>query len=173
MLRRKRVMPKRVKSPDLCLIPGEGSGPVWGDPSGHAYTELRELFFKLLRSFSPALQHDSRAGDNVPAVPDTGTFCPHGIFPTYHVMTPEQQENANEMYIAIGLAVQAAYNRGLDYGRDILGQLARGDIKIGDFEKPHRRCGHCGRTLPTGNTVCPDCHTDNDKLIMDRSDGQE
>jgi hypothetical protein len=160
MPQRKRKQYKYVKDPNLCLLPGENSGPVWADPWGNGYPELRELYFQLLRSFSPSFEHNPKPSDRIPVLPNTGSFYPHGIFPTYHVMTPEQQKLVNETYMAMGRAIQTAYGRGLDYGRDILGQLARGDIKIGDFEKPHKRCTHCGVTLPTGNTVCPQCHAE-------------
>jgi|SRR5208337_773730 len=155
--RRYRVR-KHLKDPNLCEVCTEGYGPAWGDSLGNRYDEVAELYLKLLRAFSPPVDHDDKAGDPmVPVLPNTGSFYPKGTFSTFHLMTPEQRALVNEFYIAVGNAIATAYNRGLDHGQDLLGQLARAEISIGDFEQPHKRCKHCGTRVPTGNRNCPNC----------------
>jgi hypothetical protein len=150
-------MRKHLKDPNLCTLPEKGYGPLWGDPLGNSYPEVLSLYLKLVRAFSPPVEHDDKASDPaVPVLPDVGSFYPRGISHTFHLMTPEQRALVSDLYMAIGAAIHASYDRGLDHGRDLLSQLARAEIKIGDFEQPHKRC-RCGQPLPTGNTVCPNC----------------
>lgn len=152
---------KLLKDSNLCRLPGKGYGPIHAIPLGFGYKELRELFLELLRVFSPPVEHDERPGDPmVPNIPRTKEFYPHGWDSTFHLMTPEQQNAASELYAAIGRSLDSAYGYGLDYGQDLLSQLARGDIRIGDFEKPHRKCKTCGRTLPTGGNICRYCNNE-------------
>ncbi len=155
--RRYRVR-KHLKDPNLCEVCTEGYGPEWSDPLGNRYTEVAELYLKLIRAFSPPIDHDDKIGDrDVPMLPDVGSFYPKGTFSTFHLMTLEQRELINDLYIAIGNAIHASYNHGLDHGQDLLSQLARAEISIGDFEKPHKRCQHCRTPIPTGNRNCPNC----------------
>ena len=155
-------MRKHLKNPDLCEVPGVGSGPVWADTLGNSYPELRDLFLRMLRAFSPPVDHKRKPGDKfVPLIPDTKTFYPKGFNATSHLMTPEQQQAASDLYNAVGNAIETSYQRGLRYGRSLLAQLAKGEVRISDFEQPHQLCKGCGLTLPTGNNVCPSCHANN------------
>jgi hypothetical protein len=125
--------------PDLVRIPGEGSGPVWQDGTGNAYTAVRDAYCAFLRVLFPVVaiyahklppvQRDS----SVPHIPDIRSFYPIGVLAPYVQMTPAQQEAANSLYIEIGRAVMAAYNAGQENGCNLLAGLAKGEVSISDF----------------------------------------
>lgn len=155
-LRRNR---QHVNDPNLVNLPGTGYGPVPVLPLERGFPELRDTYLELLRAFSPPIDHDDRPGDpSIRLIPrNLGEFYPKGYNSTYHLMNARQRELADSLYRLICDSISVAYTYGLEYGQDLLSQLARGEIGIGDFEHPHRKCKSCGRTLPTSGKVCLFC----------------
>lgn len=158
--RRRRVR-THTKDPRLCKVYGVGFGPLIHDSGDRTHPEIRDQFLDLIRALAPAIAHDTELGENPPIVPDPGEFTPTGSMVSYHLIEPQHQEMLSKFYILVNDSISEAYKRGLADGRDLLGQLARGEITVGSFERPDRRCEVCQEILPTGNSFCTRCHADN------------
>jgi hypothetical protein len=140
---------RAAKLENLCYIAEEKRRPRFTDPAEKneatfgedfkVYETLRLSYYAVLESFAPKVPRPSKVSKygDAKMVPFTerGDFYPSGFSPTWHQMTPEQQKKASLLYEVISEAISTAYERGLSNGRDLLGQLARGDVSVGEFEK--------------------------------------
>jgi hypothetical protein len=136
-------MGRRKDIPNVVKLPDERHGPVWMDGSNNEYEEVRDAFIGALRVFFPKIDYrkptyGTQAYEqykDMVCIPDIKEFYGTGFMPTYHQMTPEQQEAANRLYIVIGHAIWAAYNHGQDNGRNLLLGLAKGEVSFEDYNQ--------------------------------------
>jgi hypothetical protein len=127
----------------FCTFPEESYRPKIGDPlvsfdyESDTYLAVVTAYFELLNVAFPALNTTKKQskydGTLIPKLKD---FYPRGISSTHHCLTKEQQDAATKLYEQINLAIDKAFARGLAHGRNLLNQLARGEVTVGSFEKP-------------------------------------
>jgi hypothetical protein len=96
------------------------------------------VYYSFLSAVFPKLDRDTfsyhKGVSDAPLIPEVGQFYPSGVFPDLLIMTPEQQEIVNRLFMLTCDAIRESYEHGLRDGRDLLSQLAKGDLTIGDFE---------------------------------------
>jgi hypothetical protein len=131
----------RVKDENLVLFPDKDYRPGLRDPLGpetfmdedaDVYAPIVTAYFEMMEAFAPKVTPDKSERYSTGVIPH-GTH-PIGTFPTYHQLTPEQQTKANAMFVAISATIKVAYTRGLNHGRDLLTQMARGEVSPQDFD---------------------------------------
>lgn len=142
-MKRKRL--DRHLEERLCVIAEARCRPTPADPSGHRYDKLQETYFKLLLAmFPPAygrfdLATQAHRTATWRQVPKASCVYPIGFNYTIHLMDEKQRACANELFRQVCAALDKAYRRGLEHGRNLLGQLARGELTVGQFEHRGRR----------------------------------
>jgi hypothetical protein len=135
----------RLDEKNLCRFPDPNSRPIFEDHLHLSYKAVAAAYFAALETFFPALDRTrklSRYNESIETIPNLKDFYPCGVFHTYHALTPAQQEVATKLYVAIGDALDVAFQRGLDYGRNLLVQMAKGEITSDTFERPFQKEDH-------------------------------
>jgi hypothetical protein len=127
-------MPRRKIPLNTVTIPQWEPG--FQDPGCNTHDLLRKAYFELLRTF-PQVDDSIRyvsGSHKLPIIPVIGFGYATGPDPSFVVMTPEQQQAASRLFMAMVGALDEAYYKGQNDGRALLAQLARGELAIGEFE---------------------------------------
>jgi hypothetical protein len=130
-----RLFP-RQKDLTYIRIADEANRDRFRGPSPLDYSALTQSFYALLLSIAPqvekpprGMQHDAKYVPN-----RTDWFTLHNPRPTYHSLPTEQQTLVTELFEAVQDGLDRAYQAGLTEGRDLLAQLAKGDVTVAAFD---------------------------------------
>lgn len=142
--------PKRKrKLPDGTFrIAGRNRKPQFADPK-RVHAEASAAFYAALIASTQQLskgkdvvgldmmrQYTSNALRNYRVVPEgCDMSAGHGFDASYHVGTERQIAAFTKLFHAVQKAIEAAYQRGLDDGRQLLAQLAAGQITVDQLNK--------------------------------------
>jgi hypothetical protein len=129
-------MKKSYQVDNLFYVAEEGHRPVPHDQTRLYYKSLAAAYYTFLTAVgtrTPRGKDMSKYTQKM--IPNIGDFYPSGQSPTYYALSKEAQDAANKLFEEMQLAIRKAYARGLDHGRDLLAQLTRGEITLGEFEK--------------------------------------
>jgi len=101
------------------------------DSGGNQYPEVSKAFHKVLELAFPIAcgKNDLTLTGTlaVKAICPRTTF-PHGHFATIHSGDPKQREAMDVLWSEICKAIESAHQSGIERGKSLLIQLARGDI---------------------------------------------
>ena len=106
--------------------------PRFVDSGGTRYQEASDAYYRLIELVFPKVDEKtlSWAAQNKIGnlIPELGLFYPCGIFQAYYTGTPEQQLALSKLFLMVQAAIEAAHQSGIERGKSLLVQLARGAI---------------------------------------------
>lgn len=124
---------RKSKVPDNSFrIAEKGHRLVFVDQGGNRYHRASEAYHRILELLFPAIDEKEFSFHATvklhTIVPSISEHYPCGIFATMHVAPKSHQEAATKLFLEIQEAIQTAYQAGAERGKDLLIQLAKGNI---------------------------------------------
>jgi hypothetical protein len=66
-------------------------------------------------------------------VPNIGEFYPRGLYADIRTATPGQRDALDKLFIEIQRAIDSAYDAGVEQGKGLLVELAKGQLTVDQF----------------------------------------
>ena len=110
---------------------------MFADSGRNIHEKLSQAFFQVVDKVFPLVEHGSlsTAAERriFDIVPNLREFYPRGYDAAIRTGTPEQQAAMNELWHAIQEAVETSHRAGIERGKSLLVQLAKGKITTEQF----------------------------------------
>lgn len=131
---------RKSKPPDGAFwVAEEGHRPRFVDSGGSHHIQATEAFYRLIELMFPAVEERSLSTaaqrEIKDIVPDIRAFYPKGLFAAIRVATPEQRKALNELFICVLQALEASHQKGIERGKSLLVQLAKGGLTNKEFNE--------------------------------------
>jgi len=104
---------------------------------GTLYPKATAAYYRIIELMFPQVDKRTLSAnaerDVSPIVPDYGTFYPRGLDAAIRIATPEQRQALNDLFKAIQEAIQLSHEAGIERGKSLLVQLAKGALTTNEF----------------------------------------
>jgi hypothetical protein len=115
--------------------------PRFVDSSGRIHVEATKAFYSVVEAVFAGTEIDkwSLTTDGSLAIreilPKLDSFYPHGMNAMIYVADPKKRETLNALFHAVSDAIETAHQAGIERGKSLLVQLAKGGLTTNEFNE--------------------------------------